>query len=133
VGALTSAMSLLEVVVSSAIDMLGWSRPRSAIIAGIAIATLGAPSAYSTDVLGVVDGIANNLFLLGGGLALSLFVGWFVVDPIAEAQSGAEGVRWFFLWRTLLRFVVPALLLFVLFDAIPKTWDKIGEIIAKLF
>ena len=121
VGALTSAISLLEVVVSSAIDVLGWSRSQSAIVAGAAIALLGAPSAYSTEVLGVADGIANNLFLLGGGLALSLFVGWFVHDPIAEAQSGAEGVRWFFLWRTLLRFAVPAFLGFVLWYAVPET------------
>ncbi len=75
VGALTSAISLLEVVVSSAIDGFGWSRARAALVAGVAITLLGAPSAWNTDVLGVVDQIANNLFLLGGGLALSIFVG----------------------------------------------------------
>jgi NSS family neurotransmitter:Na+ symporter len=128
VGALTSAISLLEVVVSSAIDVLGWSRSRSAIVAGAAIALLGAPSAYSTEVLGVADGIANNLFLLGGGLALSLFVGWFVRDPIAEVQAGAEGVRWFFLWRTLLRFAVPAFLGFVLWYAVPETAASVAAL-----
>ena len=128
VGALTSAISLLEVVVSSAIDVLGWSRLRSAVFAGAAIALLGAPSAYSTEVLGVADGIANNLFLLGGGLALSLFVGWFVRDPIAEVRAGAEGVRWFFLWRTLLRFAVPAFLGFVLWYAVPETAASVAAL-----
>jgi NSS family neurotransmitter:Na+ symporter len=121
VGALTSAISLLEVVVSSAIDGLGWSRVRSTLLAGLAITALGIPSAWSTDVLGVIDQIANNLFLLGGGLALSIFVGWVVKDPIAEVRAGAEGVRWFFLWRTFLRFVVPLTLGFVLYQAVPDT------------
>jgi hypothetical protein len=36
-------------------------------------------------------------------------------DPIGEVSQGAEGVRWFFLWRTLLRYVVPTVLATVLF------------------
>jgi NSS family neurotransmitter:Na+ symporter len=126
VGALTSAISLLEVVVASAIDGLGWSRQRAAIGMGVAITLLGIPSAWSTDVLGVVDGIANNLFLLGGGLALSLFVGWVMPDPVREVRVGADGVRWFFLWRTLLRFAVPLVLAFVLYGAIPDTYRAVA-------
>jgi NSS family neurotransmitter:Na+ symporter len=130
VGALTSAISLLEVVVSSAIDGLGWSRQRAAGVMGAAIALLGIPAAWSTDILGVMDQVANSIFLLGGGLALSLFVGWRMQDPVSEVRAGAEGVRWFFLWRTLLRFVVPAILLYVLLDAVPGTWEAIAGLFA---
>ncbi|HEY5656842.1 MAG TPA: sodium-dependent transporter [Myxococcota bacterium] len=126
VGALTSAISLLEVVVASAIDGLGWSRGQAAVTCGTAIALLGIPSAWSTDVLGVVDQLANNLLLLTGGLALSIFVGWFMKDPVAEVSAGASGVRWFFLWRALLRFAVPAFLLFVLWYAVPETCDAVA-------
>jgi len=126
VGALTSAISLLEVVVSTSIDSLGWSRHKAALVMGGAITLLGVPAAWSLDVLDVMDQIANNLFLLGGGLALSIFVGWVMKDPIGEVKVGAEGVSWFFLWRTLLRFVVPAMLLFVLYDAVPKTLKAIA-------
>lgn len=125
VGALTSAISLLEVVVSATIDGWGWPRRRAALRMGLAIALLGAPAAWSLEVLDVMDHVANNVFLLGGGLALSLFVGWTMDDPVGEVRVGAEGVRWFFLWRTLLRFVVPAVLLFVLADAIPDTWRSL--------
>jgi NSS family neurotransmitter:Na+ symporter len=128
VGALTSALSLLEVVVSATLDGLGWTRGRAALVMGAAIALLGAPAAWSVGVLGVMDTIANNVFLLGGGLALSIFAGWVMKDPVAEVRSGAEGVRWFFLWRTLLRFVVPAVLLFVLADAIPGTLEGIADL-----
>jgi NSS family neurotransmitter:Na+ symporter len=126
VGALTSALSILEVAVSSAMDSLGWTRRRAAIVLGVAITALGIPSAWNTEILGAIDQVANNILLLGGGLALAVFVGWRMSNPVEEVRAGAEGVRWFFLWRGLLRFVVPAFLLFVLvYDAIPSTWETI--------
>jgi NSS family neurotransmitter:Na+ symporter len=127
VGALTSAISLLEVVVSSAIDGLGWPRRQAGILLGIAITVLGAPSAWSTDILGAIDQVANNILLLGGGLALSVFVGWVMAGPIEEASAGAAGVAWFGGWRNLLRYAVPAFLFFVLvYDAIPSTFKTIA-------
>jgi len=130
VGALTSAISLLEVVVSSAIDSLGWPRRPAGILLGIAITILGAPSAWRTDILDVADTFANNILLLGGGFALSIFVGWVMAGPIEEASEGAAGVTWFGSWRNLLRYAVPAFLFFVLvYDAIPSTFRTI----AKLF
>jgi len=118
VGALTSAISLLEVVVSTAIDQLGWSRPRAAVVLGAACALLGIPSALDLGVLGFMDQLAGTLFLVFGGLMLSIFVGWVMPDPIAEARQGAEGVPWFFAWRWLLRSVVPALLVVVLWQSL---------------
>lgn len=125
VGALTSAMSLLEVVVASAVDGLGWTRARAAWIAGGAITALGAFSAFDLEVLGVADQVANNVLLLGGGMALCIFVGWVMPDPIAEVRVGAEGVRWFPIWRALLRFVAPLFLALVLYQAIPETWQAL--------
>jgi NSS family neurotransmitter:Na+ symporter len=128
VGALTSAISLLEVVVASAIDSLGWLRRRAAVVLGLAIAALGAPSAWKTEILGVVDQVANNIFLLGGGFALSIFVGWFMAGPVEEASRGSGG-GWLGGWRVLLRYAVPAFLFFVLvYDAIPSTFRAISSL-----
>jgi len=127
VGALTSALSLLEVVVSSTIDGLGWTRTRAAWVMGAIIAALGIPSAWNTNFLGVVDTVANNLLLLGGGLSLSIFVGWVMEDPVGEVSVGTTGIRWFGLWRTLLRFVAPALLATALLQAIPSTWRAVVD------
>ena len=132
VGALTSAISLLEVVVASAVDGLGWTRARAAWVMGGAITLLGIPSAWSTDVLGLVDSVANNLFLLGGGLGLAVFVGWVMKDPLAEVSTGSAGVPWFFAWRGLLRFVVPAVLAFVLWFAVPATWQAFEDTVGTL-
>ena len=99
---------------------------------GTAITIIGFPSAWNTDILGAVDQVANNILLLGGGLALAIFVGWVMKHPIEEARAGAEGVAWFGVWRNLLRFAVPAFLLFVLvYDAIPSTWKTIAELLSE--
>jgi NSS family neurotransmitter:Na+ symporter len=111
------------------IDSLGWSRKRAAVVFGVAIAILGIPSAWSTDILGAVDQVANNLFLLGGGLALSIFVGWVMERPIEEAREGSPDTPWFGSWRNLLRFAVPAFLFFVLvYDVIPSTYNTIVDL-----
>ncbi len=125
VGALTSAISLLEVVVASVIDGIGWARTRAAWLSAAAIALLGIPSALSQNVLGLMDQIGANVFLPLGALLLSLMVGWGRRDAVAEVSVGAEGVRWFFLWRGLLRFVVPAVLAVVLALSLRDTWKAI--------
>ncbi len=117
VGALTSAISLLEVVTATAMDNFGWPRHRAAVVVGVAIAALGIPAALDLDVLGVMDQIAGNVVLVLGGLVLALFVGWVMQDPVGEVRVGAEGVPWFFLWRLLLRTVVPLVLLIVLYQS----------------
>jgi len=122
VGALTSAISLLEVVVASAVDGLQWPRRRAAWVAGLAATLLGAPAAVSVDFLGLLDALANNVFLLGGGLALALFVGFGMRDPGAEINPVTAAPRWWLWWRGLLRYAVPLFLIFVLCFALPETW-----------
>jgi NSS family neurotransmitter:Na+ symporter len=129
VGALTSAISLLEVVVSAAMDGLGWERTRATLLLGGVVTVLGAPAAFSTNVLGVMDQVANNLFLVGGGLGLSIFVGYVMKEPIREANVGAN-VAWLGLWLLLVRFVVPPVLLFVLWNSVPATLGAVKGLFA---
>jgi len=127
VGALTSAISLLEVVVSAGMDGFGWARSRSGLVMGAAATVLGSLSALSIDVLGVMDEVANNLLLVTGGLGLALFVGWAMRAPIEEASEGAGGSRrWLGIWLSLLRFVVPIVLLWVLWNSVPATLRSVA-------
>jgi len=131
VGALTSAISLLEVVVASAIDRFGWSRRRAAALIGVVIALLGVPSAASLDVLGLVDQIAGNVFLIAGGLGLAVFVGWVIPDPTPELRRGARHVPWLRLWRWLLRFAVPVALTVILLGVtLPDTLAALRDFFA---
>jgi NSS family neurotransmitter:Na+ symporter len=116
VGALTSAISLLEVVVTSAIDELNVNRLQASIFMGSAITLLGIPAALDINILGMMDAVAANLFLLVGGFALAIFVGWFMKDPLAEVGKGAEGIQWFFLWKWLLRVPLPVVLGFAIYE-----------------
>lgn len=116
VGALTSAISLLEVVTSSLIDSWKLDRTRAALGAGLVIMLLGIPSAYSTDILGLFDKLAGEFFLVVGAFVLALFVGWRMSDPIAEVRKGfgSEGLLRGWLW--VVRILAPLILAVVIFQ-----------------
>jgi NSS family neurotransmitter:Na+ symporter len=124
VGALTSAISLLEVVTASAMDTLGWPRTRSALVFGVLITLLGIPPALKINILDWMDKLAGQLFLVTGGLLLSIFVGWVMKDPFSEVRRGAEHWPWFPVWRFLLRVPIPLALLVVLYSFVQKIFFR---------
>jgi len=135
VGAITSAISLLEVVTSSVIDEFRLPRKQVAVGTGILIALFGLFSATSTDFLGLTDAIAGDLFLVIGALGMSIFVGWFMTKgtPVEELQKGA-GPTFAKLVPAvlfLIRFVLPPVIAFVLYFAVQDTWGAIQEFMAR--
>jgi NSS family neurotransmitter:Na+ symporter len=76
IAAITSAVSLLEVPVSSLIDLRGWSRRRAAWLCAGLIGLLGLPSALNVSVLERMDAIFGGVLLIAGGLAMALLLGW---------------------------------------------------------
>lgn len=129
IGALTSAISLLEVVVSATVDGLDWTRTRAVAVMGGLITLLGAAAAWSIAVLDVMDQVANNILLLFGGLSLAIFVGWVMPDPRSEIAPGSRSLAWFPVWRGLLRFVVPGVLVVVLWHSVPATLGNLWKLL----
>lgn len=121
VGALTSGISLLEVVTSSVIDNWKVDRARAALGVGLMITLLGVPSAYNVGLLGVFDQIAGNFFLVLGGFLMAIFVGWRLSDPIGELRRGFGPHRLLAGWLWTLRFVVPIILAVVLYQSARAT------------
>ncbi|MBX3272282.1 MAG: sodium-dependent transporter [Sandaracinaceae bacterium] len=145
-AALTSAVSLLEVVASYFIDELGWSRPRAVAVLGVAILLFGIPSAlsggtelfgsgFSTAIAGALgqergknwfdglDYLASNWMLPLGGLGLALFAGWRLDDVkrrAALSEGGTFGriVPLYLGWLWLLRIVAPIAIVLVMLHAI---------------
>lgn len=124
VAALTSAISLLEVVVAYAIDNLKWPRQKAAVSIGGVIFLLGIPSALSQgavslNVLGMsfldlLDFISNNILLTVGGLLISLFVGWIIPD-IAKKETTSHGPFAFqTIWLWICRVVAPVAIFIII-------------------
>ena len=135
-AALTSTISLLEVVVSYFIDVKGWARRKATLAVGGAIFLLGVPSALSLgassglsnialkpQVVGffsIVDYLASNWFLPLGGLGLALFTGWFLKSKLSkeEIEVGHGPFRLHKVWLFLLRFVCPVAILWIIWAVI---------------
>jgi NSS family neurotransmitter:Na+ symporter len=114
VGAITSAVSLLEVVTASVIDEFKIPRKSAALGAGILIMLVGLVPATNINALGLIDQL-TEWFLAVGALGMTLFVGWRMRDPEEEMLDGASG---FFasivpLMLVFVRFVMPPIIAFV--------------------
>jgi NSS family neurotransmitter:Na+ symporter len=136
IAALTSAISLLEVVVAYFVDEKGWNRKGAVIIFGGAIYLLGVPSALSFNVMAevklfdmvffdLVDNLASNLLLPFGGLMIAIFAGWIWSrkDVVKAAREGAESLFDTYpgfetTWFVFLKFVAPVLIAMVLLNSL---------------
>lgn len=124
VAALTSAISLLEVVVAFLMDRWRIARRRAAAGAGAVIFALGVPAALSFGALGGVrlagagvldamDFVASNLLMPLNGVLVAVFVGWVWAGRDARHASGLAPPL-AHAWHALLRFGAPAVIGLVL-------------------
>ena len=91
IAALSSAISLLEVVTSYVIDHYRFERRGTAIGLGAVVFALGVPSAWDTAWLSWFDGVAVNLFLPLAVLLVVTFVGWVLADDaVDEVGKGTD-------------------------------------------
>ena len=122
VAALTSSVSLLEVVVSFMIDEFKTSRRSASILVTTLIFLLGIPSSLSfgiwsdftlfgMGVFDLLDYATSNLLMPLNEIFLAVFVGW-VIWPKLEADLSANGHAPAILplMKIFLRFVVPLLI-----------------------
>ncbi|RCK30662.1 sodium-dependent transporter [Thalassospira lucentensis] len=128
IAALTSAVSILEVVVAYFVDDRGVSRKSAAVIIGFVIFLLGIPSSLSMGVMGdvkiiagknffdLMDFISSSLLLPIGGLFISLFVGWVVWGKAQEEIAAHNGVIpiWVGAWGVIVKFIAPIAIAFIL-------------------
>jgi len=136
IAALTSAISLLEVVVAFFVDELGWKRHSAVVVFGIAIFLLGVPSALSYNIMSdvrlfnltyfdIADFLASNLLLPLGGLFISIFVAWFwgFDKALVKLKRGAEKLFEHYEWRVntwrfFLKYLSPVLIFIVLLQSV---------------
>jgi NSS family neurotransmitter:Na+ symporter len=106
-AALSSAISLLEVVTSYLVDNTNYSRATLAGGLGAAIFALGVPSAYGLSILAWYNAIAYNFLLPLSVFCLLVFVGWVDTgDAVDELRRGTDlsergATAWLWFVRTL--------------------------------
>ena len=131
-AALTSSISLLEVVVAYYCDEKKWTRKKATLVMGSIIFLLGVPSALSNNLLkdihfigdrnflDSIDLLATNYLLPLGGLLIALFTGWVLTTRVAknEIEKGEVRFHLFPVWRFLIKYVSPVLVAMIFLNKI---------------
>jgi len=130
-AALTSAISLLEVVVAYFVDEKNWPRHKAVIVFGLVTLLLGIPSALSFNVMAEVklfgknffdlaDFFSSNILLPLGGFCIAVFVAWVwgFDKAVIHLKEGSAGLLdrnpWLAdLWWVFLKFISPVLIFIV--------------------
>ena len=120
IAAITSGISLLEVVVAYFVDEKGWSRKKAVLFSSFIIFAFGIPSGLSFGSmsnikwLGMtffdhVDNIASNYLLPIGGTLTAIFVGWVWSPAKAKKEIEKHGgiFRFATAWKLLIRYISP--------------------------
>ncbi|MCA1745924.1 MAG: sodium-dependent transporter [Bacteroidales bacterium] len=91
IAALTSSISLLEVVVAYFVEELKIKRSKATwLVAGI-MSFLGVICAVKPDVFNFFDRTSSNVLLPLGGLLIVIFVGWFLGKKVVRQELEADG------------------------------------------
>lgn len=121
VAALTSTISLLEVVVAFFSEELKISRKKATVIATLAISVLGVFASLSfgplkeytlfqKSIFDILDYVASNILLPLGGLLIVVFIGWFAGKKISKRELSNEGelrVNYFPVFNFIVKFIAP--------------------------
>ena len=128
-AALTSTISLLEVVVAYFIDQRKMARKKAVLLCGLTTMVLSLLCSLSLGgwgpisnftipgtagkkgLLSILDHLASNWMLPLGGLAITLAAGWFMTREQTEAELVDETTPgWFHYgaWRFSVRYLAPA-------------------------
>jgi len=118
-AAITSAVSMLEVPVSTLIDTYGFDRKKATSLISIIVILIGLPSAlsYTTmklelfgmPILDINDIAFGTIGIILAGLILSIIVGWFLDPDVIFHHIGGE--RWMqMLFYHIIKFMIPIIL-----------------------
>jgi NSS family neurotransmitter:Na+ symporter len=125
-AALTSAISLLEVVVAYFIDEKKWSRVKASLLIGGSIYLIGLLSAIDKlkipfmgkeqSFFDIFDFITTNYMLPIAGLLTSLFVAWIIKEKIrVEGFNSMQKVGILYLfWKYTLRYLTPIAVMIII-------------------
>ncbi|HKK63265.1 MAG TPA: sodium-dependent transporter [Bacteroidales bacterium] len=110
VAALTSTISVLEVIVTYFVEELKLTRRKATVSAVLSVSVLGVLSVLLTGVFGFLNFTSANILLPLGGLFIVLFVGWFMSRKVTLEELTNKGevrARFIPVYLFLVKFVAP--------------------------
>jgi NSS family neurotransmitter:Na+ symporter len=108
-AAITSTISVLEVIVAYFSEQLGMTRKRATILAMVSVGFLGIICTVSADVFGIFNA-SPDLMLPLGGFFIVVFIGWFLARDSSRNELTSEGryrAPYYRLFMFLVKFVAP--------------------------
>lgn len=132
VAALTSSVSLLEVVVAYLIDEKKMQRKPAVyitsaimivtcILASLSLGVMSGVKIFGVGVFDFFDILTDKIFLAIGGMLIAIFVGWVMKKQDLKDELTNGGTVKFALfeaWYILVKFVIPVAIAFVAFSGI---------------
>ena len=137
-AALTSSVSVLEAIVSCAMDKFGWGRKKAVFTVLALTAVMGivvclgynvlyfeailpnTPAGKNAQILDILDYISNYVLMPVVSIATCIFIGW-VLKPktvIEEVTRNGEQFGREKLYVVMIRYIAPVLLLMLLLQAL---------------
>ena len=131
-AALTSSVSLLEVVTAYLIDQRNMERKKAVYLTGGIMVVTGLLSSLSmglmsgVEIFGVgafdfFDILTDKIFLAIGGMLLAIFAGWFVKkEDLKDELTNGGTIKFglFEVWHAIIKYVIPVAIAIVAFFGI---------------
>lgn len=132
VAALTSTISILEVVVAYFVEELNMKRWLATLLASAGIAVLGILCSLSLykvpglslgnrNLFTILEDTSSNIFLPLGGMLIVIFVAWFFGRDKLKAELSAQGlyrVKYFRIFLLIIRFIAPVAIALVFLNGL---------------
>lgn len=132
IAALTSSISILEVVVAFMVEELNLKRTTATVMATLAAIIVGVLCTLSFSTLsditlagltifGILDFTASNVLLPLGGLLIVVFVGWYMKKSDIQNEvtnAGSLKAKYFSAFVFIVRFIAPIAIAIVFLNSI---------------
>ena len=112
VAALTSTISLMEVVTSYLHEEFKMLRRNAVTIVSMVVVVLGVAASISSSFFNTLDFLSAKIMLPLGGLFNSIFIGWYLDRKITIAQLTNKGtipisIRFIKIYAFILKYIAP--------------------------
>ena len=122
IAALTSSISLLQVIVAFGEEHTDFGRVGSALFFGAIIFMFGVAAALSGDFFNLLDTISGKFLLPMGGLLIALFTGWVVSKALMQNELPQAGAKFFGYWRFTIRWLAPIAVGLIILSGLAETF-----------